>query len=160
MRQEFSKVIIELAESDESVIVLCGDFGHGVFDDYRKRFPKRFYNFGSCEQTIIGISAGMAMTGFKPYVFSMTPFLIEKPFEHIKLAIDEQNVNVKLVGFADYPDQNATHRELNGKGLMALLKNVVSYFPASAQETRQALLESYASKKPAFISLKRARPDS
>jgi transketolase len=160
MRQEFSKVIIELSEADNDVIVLCGDFGHGVFDEYRKCFPKRFYNLGSCEQSIIGISAGMAMAGFKPYVFSMTPFLIEKPFEHIKLAIDEQNVNVKLVGFADYPDQNATHRELNGKGLMGLLKNVVSYFPTSPQETRQALMESYASPKPAFISLKRARPAS
>lgn len=160
MREAFSKTIIELAESDESIFVLCGDFGYGAFDNYRKRFPKRFLNLGSCEQSIIGISAGMAISGFKPYVFSMTPFLIEKPFEHIKLDIDEQNVNVKLVGFADYPDQNATHRELNGRGLMGLLKNLVSYFPTSAQETREAVLESYASAKPAFISLKRARPDS
>lgn len=160
MREAFSKGITELAESDESIIVLCGDFGYGVFDNYRKRFPKRFFNLGSCEQSIIGISAGMAISGFKPYVFSMTPFLIEKPFEQIKLDIDEQNVNVKLVGYADYPDQGATHGELNGRGLMGLLKNVVSYFPAGARETRKALLESYASKKPTFISLKKARPDS
>ena len=160
MREEFSKVIIELAASDESIIMLCGDFGFGMFDDYRKRFPKRFYNLGSCEQSIIGISAGMAISGLTPYVFSMTPFLIEKPFEQIKLDIDEQNVNVKLIGYADYPTQGATHRELNGRGLMGLLRNVVSYFPASARETREALLESYESRKPTFISLKRSRPDS
>lgn len=159
MREEFSKVIVELAESDESVVVLCGDFGFGVFDNYRKCFPKRFYNLGSCEQSIIGISSGMAIAGLKPYVFSMTPFLIEKPFEQIKLDIDAQNVNVKLIGYADYPDQGPTHQELSGRALMGLLKNVVSYFPASPRETREALLESYKSRKPAFISLKKARPD-
>ena len=67
-----------------------------------KIIPKRFFNMGICEQSIIGLSAGMALEGLKPWVYTITP-LIERPFEQVKLDINQQNVNVKLVGYADYP---------------------------------------------------------
>ncbi|VVB78752.1 1-deoxy-D-xylulose-5-phosphate synthase [uncultured archaeon] len=154
MRKEFGKFILELALKDKDVILLAGDIGYGIFDEYRKTLPDRFVNLGICEQSLISFSAGMALEGYKPYVYTITPFLIERPFEQIKLDIDEQNLNVKLVGYADYPKQGPTHNCLNEKGLMTLLKNTQSYFPKDSTETRRFLLESYKSKKPTFISLK------
>ncbi len=155
MRYEFGKTIFELAEKDDEVVVLVGDIGYGVFDKFRDKFPDKFFNLGICEQSMIGIAAGMALQGLKPYVYTITPFLIERPFEQIKLDVDQQNVNVKLVGYADYPEQGPTHAELDGKGLMNLLKNTVSYFPRDSEETRRVLLDSYNNKKPVFISLKK-----
>lgn len=155
MRKVFGRSIIELAEMDSNIILVVGDIGYQIFDEYRKKFPDRFFNFGICEQSMISAAAGMALEGLKPYVYTITPFLIERPFEQIKIDIDAQNVNVKLVGYADYPGQGMTHSEINGPGLMGLLKNTISYFPKNGEETQRYLLESYNHQKPTFISLKK-----
>ena len=155
MRKEFGKVILELAEKDESIYLVTGDIGYGIFDGFREKFPDRFINLGICEQSMISMAAGMALEGLKPYVYTITPFLIERPFEQIKIDIDQQNVNVKLVGYADYPTQGPTHTELDARALMSILKNVQNYFPKDSEETRKALIESYGHQKPTFISLKK-----
>lgn len=155
MRKEFSKTIVDLAETDDRIVLLIGDFGYGIVDEFRERFPRRFFNMGICEQAMIGVAAGMALEGLKPYVYTITPFLIERPFEQIKLDIDQQKTNVKLVGYADYPEQGPTHGELDAPYLMKIFKNIRSYFPKNAAETRRALLESYGSEQPAFIGLKK-----
>jgi transketolase len=157
MRKEFGKFMTELAEKDERVILVTGDIGYGIFDDFRKTYSDRFLNIGICEQSMISVAAGMSLEGLKPWVYTITPFLIERPFEQIKLDIDQQKANVKLVGYADYPNQGPTHRELDGEGLMRLLQNTRSFFPKSTEEARKAFEESYALVGPAFVSLKKAK---
>ncbi len=154
MRRKFGKVINEIAKIDKKVILLVGDIGYGIFDDFRKNHPDRFFNMGVCEQSIIGTAAGMAIEGLKPWVYTITPFLIERPFEQIKLDIDQQNVNVNLVGYADYPKQGPTHAELDGKKMMSLFKNIKSYFPKDSEETEKNIYESHKNLGPNFISLK------
>ena len=157
MRRQFSKTIVELAEKDPAIVLLIGDFGYGVIDEYKNRFPERFFNMGICEQAMISVAAGMALEGLKPYVYTITPFLIERPFEQVKLDIDQQCTNVTLVGYADYPSQGPTHAELDAFNLMKLFKNIRSYFPSDSRETHDALIDSYNNPKPAFISLKKDR---
>ena len=118
MRRRFGKLINELAKKDKKIVLLVGDIGYGIFDDFRKDNPKRFFNLGICEQSLIGVASGMSLEGLKPWVYTITPFLIERPFEQIKLDIDQQNVNVNLVGFADYPNLGPTHSELDAKKMM------------------------------------------
>ena len=154
MRRAFGKVITELADKDEKIYVLVGDIGYRVFDEFREKHPDRFINMGICEQSMIGVSAGMALEGLKPWVYTITPFLIERPFEQIKLDIDQQNVDVKLVGFADYPHLGPTHTELNGKEMMKLFKNITSFFPRNGDETIQNVNTAFNKIGPAFISLK------
>ena len=93
------------------------------------------------------------MQGLKPWVYTITP-LIERPFEQIKLDIDQQKSNVKLVGFADYPSLGPTHSELNAKKTMKLFKNIKSYFPKDSKETKLAVNKCYNKFGPTFISLK------
>jgi transketolase len=155
MRDEFSKVMCEIAEKDKDVMLIVGDYGHQLVDSYGKQFPSQYLNLGICEQSIIGIAAGMALEGIKPYVHTITPFLIERPFEQIKLDIDQQNVNVKLIGFADYPKGGPSHTEIDAEKLMSLFKNIKSYFPKDSNETRAALLEAHSLNSPCFISLKK-----
>ena len=154
MRRRFGKIITDLADRDESIIVLVGDIGYRVFDEFREKHPDRFINLGICEQSMIGVSAGMALEGLKPWVYTITPFLIERPFEQLKLDIDQQNVNVKLVGFADYPHLGPTHTELNGKEMMKLFTNITSFFPSDGEETKEMINQAYKKKGPTFISLK------
>ena len=154
MRRKFGKIMSELANKDSKIVLLVGDIGYGIFDDFRKNHKERFFNLGICEQSLIGTAAGMALEGLKPWVYTITPFLIERPFEQIKLDIDQQNVNVKLVGFADYPTLGPTHSELNAKKLMKLFHNIRSYFPKDSSETEKFVKICYKSKGPNFISLK------
>ena len=154
MRRRFGKIICELAKKDKRIVLLVGDIGYGIFDDFRKEFPKRFFNMGICEQSLIGTASGMALEGLKPWVYTITPFLIERPFEQIKLDIDQQNANVKLVGFADYPTLGPTHSELNGKKIVKLFKNIKSFFPKNSQETENMTKKCHKIIGPNFISLK------
>ena len=154
MRRRFGKIINELAKEDEKIYLIVGDIGYRVFDDFRKNHPKRFFNLGICEQSIISVASGMALEGLKPWVYTITPFLIERPFEQIKLDINQQNTNVKLVGFSDYPTLGPTHTELNGVEMMKLFNNIKSYFPNNGKETQKAIYKSYRNKGPNFISLK------
>ena len=98
MRRKFGKIIDMLAKKDKKIYLLVGDIGYGIFDAFRKNNPNQFYNLGICEQSLIGFASGLALQGLKPWVYTITPFLIERPFEQIKLDIDQQKANVKLVG--------------------------------------------------------------
>jgi len=154
MRRRFGKIISQLAEKDEKIYVIVGDIGYRVFDEFRDKFPNRFINMGICEQSIISVASGMALEGLKPWIYTITPFLIERPFEQIKLDIDQQNVNVNLVGFADYPTLGPTHTEINAKKMMKLFNNIESFFPSDGDATEKMILQAYEREGPSFISLK------
>lgn len=154
MRKAFGETIVELAEKDKNIILISGDVEHEM-EIFKKKFPERYINIGLCEQSMITIAASMALEGLRPFVYSITPFLIERPFEQIKIDIDEHNLPVILIGYADYPTHGPTHRPLNAEKLVSIFKNIQGYFPKSSEETKKNILDSYNSKKPAIISMKR-----
>jgi len=154
MRKAFGETIVELAVKDENIILISGDVEHEM-EIFKKKFPERYINIGLCEQSMITIAASMALEGLRPFVYSITPFLIERPFEQIKIDIDEHNLPVILIGYADYPTHGPTHRPLNAEKLVSIFKNIQGYFPKSSEETKKNILDSYNSKKPAIISMKR-----
>ena len=65
MRRAFGKLINQLANKDKKIILIVGDIGYGIFDDFRENHPKRFFNMGICEQSIIGFASGVALEGLK-----------------------------------------------------------------------------------------------
>ena len=153
--KNFGKIINELAFKDNKIVLIVGDIGYGIFDDFRRNHPKKFYNFDICEQSIIGSAAGMALEGLKPWVYTITPFLIERPFEQIKLDINEQQANVNLVGFADYPTLGPTHAEVDAKKTMRLFKKYSIFsFLKNSYETKKFTYEISKRKGPCFMSLK------
>ncbi len=154
MRRKFGKIINEIAKKDKKVVLLVGDIGYGIFDDFRKDNPDRFFNLGICEQSLIGVASGMALEGLKPWVYTITPFLIERPFEQIKLDINQQKANVNLVGFADYPTLGPSHGEINAKKLMSLFKNIKSFYPKNSIETAEIVKKTHRINGPTFVSLK------
>ena len=153
MRREFANVLIELARKDEKVKLLNLDGpGFGLYEQWIKYMPQSHFNLGVTEQASIGVASGMALEGLKPYVYSINPFILERPFEQIKLDIVEQGANVKLVGFWDYPKDGPTHETKNPRGICDILG--IRYFePKNSYETRQALLDTYKDDEPAFFYL-------
>ena len=154
MRVEFGKTIVRLAQKDSKIILITGDVEQEM-SEFKKLFPDRFFNMGLCEQSIVSLAGGLASQGFKPVVYSITPFLLETAFEQIKIDIDYNNLPVILIGYSDYPTHGITHRPLDAEGLIKLLPNTTGYFPRNEKETSKAMIDAYLSGRPAFICLKK-----
>ena len=152
MRKAFGETLMKLAEKDEKIVLLTGDVEQEM-EPFKEKFPHRFFNLGLTEQTITGMAAGLAIEGFRPIVYSITPFVLERPFEQVKIDIDEQNLPVMLIGYSDYPTHGPTHRPLNPERLVTVFKNVKSFFPHDSQAATKAMLDAYLMRVPSMIFL-------
>lgn len=157
MRAEFGKVIAELVRKDKNVYALDLDFGK-VFSDLLKENPENLLTLGVTEQAAVGVAAGMALEGLKPYVFTITPFLLERPFEQIKLDIVQQKANVKLVSYWDYPTAGPTHKALDVEKECEIL-GIKLISPKTPEEVREKILETYEINEPVFFYLTKNNPD-
>ena len=132
MRRKFGQTICDLAKKDKNIVLLVGDIGYGIFDKFREEYPKRFFNLGICEQSLISAASGMALEGLKPWVYTITPFLIERSSEQIKiedLDLDKQLFE-KINKFA--PIKYILEQKLNNDHqvielLEDILRDLVSY---------------------------------
>lgn len=154
MRKAFGEALYEIAQEDDRLVLIAGDYESGV-DLFKENYPERYFNLGTTEQSTISIAAGMAIEGFRPFVYSVTPFILERPFEQVKICIDQQNLPVILVGFDDYPEHGPTHAALNPEKTIELFNNFSSFFPKTYNEARQSIIEAYGLNKPAFVRLVR-----
>jgi transketolase len=98
MRKEFAEQLHSLMSLDESIVLLTGDLGYGIWDRIKIDYPDRFYNTLSAEQLMMGTAVGMAMEGKIPIVYSITPFAIYRPFELIRNYLSHEQIPVKIVG--------------------------------------------------------------
>ena len=98
MRKLFSQLLHKEMSRDERIVLITGDLGYGLWDRIRIDYPDRFYNVGSAEQLMVGTACGFAMEGMKPLCYSITPFLLYRPFELIRNYLDHEEIPVKLIG--------------------------------------------------------------
>jgi transketolase len=152
LRRQFFNQMCELAEKDKDVILLTGDLGYSFCEEYTQKFPKQFINCGCIEQSMVGIAAGMALGGKKPYVYSGTIFLLMRAYEQVRDDVAYNNLNVKLIGTGASQFLGFTHNLQGNENEQDLLKNLpnikISY-PQNEEELRSALL----SFGPAFIRI-------
>lgn len=126
MRNRFGKWITSAAYRNDKLILLSGDIGYGIFDDFIREHPKKFINCGIAEQNMIGVAAGLAASGYLPIVYTIIPFLIYRPYEFIRNLIAYQNLPVTLVGVGggfSYDTLGHTHYGLEDLNLMLGLPN-------------------------------------
>ncbi len=98
MRKIFPKTVLEIMDKDERVVVLLGDIGVHAFKDVFEKYPKRIFNVGILEQSMVGMAAGLAMAGFIPIVHTIEPFLVDRAFEQIKIDFGYQELSGNIVG--------------------------------------------------------------
>ena len=98
MRRTFREQLEVEMRRDSRIHLLVGDVGYGLFDSTRREFPSRVINPGAAEQLMMGMAVGMTMEGIIPVVYSITPFVLYRPFEFIRNYVDHEKIPVKLVG--------------------------------------------------------------
>jgi len=157
-RGYFAHALYESMKENEDIFLLVGDLGYKVFDQHFEDFPGRCVNTGASEQAMIGIAVGLALKGKIPFAYSITNFLLRRPYETLKLYADEEQIAIKLVGSGrdkDYAHDGPSHDATEAKQLLATLPNVNQYWPDEKEEVTAMVKAMVDSKKPDFISLKR-----
>jgi transketolase len=121
MRQTFVDIVNTTLDHDPRLAVVTADISRDAFARARDRHPHRVLNVGIREQAMIGVAGGLALTGLRPVVHSYTPFLVERPFEQIKLDLGHQDVGAVLVSIGASYDDPVWGRTHQGPGDVALL---------------------------------------
>lgn len=143
---------------NDNIFLLVGDLGWGMFDQIRKDYPKRAYNVGAAEQTMLDIAVGLAQDGKIPFIYSITPFLIYRPFETIRTYINHENINVKLCGSGrdtDYAHDGYSHNAEDTKTILDTLPNIQQLWPNTKEEMPELVKQMVDHVGPQFVSLKR-----
>jgi transketolase len=143
---------------NESIYALSGDLGYIGFDQIEKDFPTRYINTGATEQSLIGMAVGLALKGKIPIVYSITNFLLYRPYETIRNYIDYEKIPVKLVGSGrnkDYEHDGISHWSEDAKKVLVNFPNIVSLWPETKEEIPTILEDMIHNDKPTFLSLKR-----
>lgn len=133
MRWAFKDSLHAMMERDKRTFLMFCDVGAGLFKQIIADFPKRTLNAGVMEQSTISMAAGMAMQGYRPIVYSILPFLLERAFEQIKIDVDQMNLPVGIVGHSD-SSCGPTHEEVCAGTMMSMLPNVKAHFPTTIAE--------------------------
>jgi transketolase len=120
MRAVFVDTVIESLATDSRVALVTADISSWSFDAVRAMYPDRVINVGIREQAMIGIAGGLALSGHRPVVHTYTPFLVERPFELIKISLGHQDVGAVLVSIGSSYDDLARGRTHQAPGDVAL----------------------------------------
>jgi len=158
-RREFIDILIELAEKDDKIVLIVPDVGFNYIEEFQKRFPERFFNFGVTEQSTMIIAAGLALSGFKPYVYSMINFVVFRPYEMVRNAICLHNANVKIIGVKGsekYKFLGFSHNLIAKDEEIKVLENLPNlehFILEDPEKVKGVILETYQRKGPAYIRL-------
>lgn len=140
MRDSFTAELTLMVEKDPKIILITGDLGFGVFDDFIERFPNNFINAGVAEQNMTGMAAGLAKEGFKVFTYSIGNFSTLRCLEQIRNDACYHNLNVNVVsvgaGFS-YGPLGMSHHATEDLAIMRALPNVTVLSPGTKEEARQ-----------------------
>lgn len=156
MRDSFVSSIYKVTNIDNNVLCLVGDIGAFLLRNYIKDFPSNYYNLGAAEANMVGVAAGLALSGKIPFVYSITPFITARTYEQIKLDVCLHGANVKLVGVGSgvsYGTMGSTHHTLEDIASLGVLPNMVVISPSDPMETEEAVIAAAEYKGPVYIRL-------
>jgi transketolase len=138
LRNAFAKALYECALKDERIYILAADISPaGPLVQFAKDFPRRFINVGVAEQAMIGMAAGLALKGLRPFCYTIAPFALYRPFEFIRDDLAYQNLPVTVVGMGaglSYSSLGGTHQAIEDVSIASSIPNMqvlAPYDPAS-----------------------------
>lgn len=154
MRDRMGRVVSELIEADEKVALILSDISTTYFDDAFKKYPERVMNLGIMEQTAVSLAAGFALEGFHPIIHSITPFVVERPFEQIKDDFCYQGLGGSLISIGasyDYGTDGMTHHGCADVPILKSLPRMEICVPGTADEFETLLRQTYSNGAPTYI---------
>jgi len=142
MRDEFVRALIGLHQRRRDLVFMTGDVGYLAIEALQATFGDRFVNAGVAEQNMVSLAAGLAREGHLPWLYSIAPFVVLRPYEQIRTDVCLHKLPVKLVGNGGgygYGIMGATHHALEDIGAMRALPNMRIYVPLTAPDVEQAV---------------------
>ncbi len=160
MRTAFVDVLFEEAQRDPSIALLTGDLGFGVLERFSEKLPEQFLNCGVAEQSMIGVAAGMAASGYKVFVYSIANFPTLRCLEQIRNDVAYHRLNVTIVsvgaGFA-YGTLGYSHFGLEDLAVMRAIPGMDIICPSDALEVEQIVRDRLLGiTRPAYLRLGKA----
>ncbi len=156
MRNAFADEMTQLAAQDPSIVLLSGDIGNRLFDQYKQQHSERFLNCGVAEANMIGMAAGMALAGLRPVVYTIATFLTYRPFEQIRVDIGYHDLPVVLVGVGgglSYASNGGTHQAMEDIAVMRAIPGMQVLSAGDAWEVRAGLKAAIASDRPTYLRI-------
>ncbi len=156
MRTAYLNTLYSLAGSDGRVVSLVADNGLIVYDDFRRDFPDRYFNFGISEGNMISAAAGMASCGKIPFCYTISAFLAYRSFEFIRDDVCLQNQNVKIIGIGSgtaYSTLGPSHHATEDIGVLRCLPNLTLFSPSSPMDVENIIRASKEIPGPVYVRL-------
>jgi transketolase len=158
MRKECITLLEKEMQTNKNIFLLTADLGFGVLDPIKDNFPDRFFNVGAAEQLLIGAGVGLAESGKIPVCYSMSSFILYRPFEFLRNYVNAEKIPVKLIGSGrdkDYSHDGLSHWAHDDELVLQALSNIKIHKPKSIKELESIWPEYLYSKQPAYLNLTR-----
>jgi transketolase len=163
MRNTFAKEVTQIVATHEKLVLLSGDIGNKLFDEFKVVAPERFYNCGVAEANMTGVAAGLAMMGYRPIIYSITPFATVRCLEQIRVDLCYHNVPVIIVGTGaglSYASLGPTHHSCDDIGFLRMLPNMKIICPCDPYEVQAAIRVALQCDSPVYIRIgKKGEPN-
>ena len=158
MRKECMQMLCESMATNPQIVVLTADLGFGLLDKIRDNFKTRFYNVGAAEQLLVGAGIGLAEQGKIPVCYSMSSFLLYRPFEMLRNYVNHENIPVKLIGSGrnhDYIHDGISHWAHDDELVLQSLPNIKIFKPVDISDMKQIWSTFLFDPCPAYLNLQR-----
>lgn len=156
MRTAFASSLMEIARFEKRLFVVTNDLGYSVLEPFIEKYPNQYLNIGIAEQNMMGVAAGLALSGKIPIVFSIIPFATMRCYEQIRNDICYHNLNVKIVGVGSglaYGSLGPTHHAIEDIAIMRVLPNMTVICPGDPIETGLATVASLSHQGPIYMRI-------
>lgn len=160
-RNGFGEGLLHLGEHDKDVVALTGDLAESTrVLDFAKKYPERFVECGVAEQNMMGVAAGLALTGKTPFVASYATFSPGRSWDQLRISVAYSKANVKVAGshtgLSVGPD-GATHQALEDIAIVRTLPNMTVVMPCDSIEARKTTIALGTTAGPAYFRLGREK---
>ncbi|MBW1741917.1 MAG: hypothetical protein JRJ47_00610 [Deltaproteobacteria bacterium] len=156
MRKQFRNTIMDLASSDDRIVMLFGDVSVYLFNNFKEEYPDRFYNVGICENTITSMGAGLSSQGFIPFVHTIAPFITERSLEQIKIDMCYNGFGCNIVSCGasfDYAWDGPSHHCYTDLAILRLLPGIEIIQPGSRKEVDVLIRSQYDNGRTTYFRL-------
>jgi transketolase len=156
MRSVFANSILAAAQADSKVLLLTGDHGYALFDEFRKHRPEQFINAGIAEQNMVGVAAGLAKAGYKPIVYGLSAFVPIRVLEQIKMDVCYENLPVIFMGDGAgvvYSSLGSSHQSTEDIAVLRSIPNITILSPCDVQEMQYAMDAALHFKSPHYVRM-------
>ncbi len=160
MRDAFARTFYDVAKADPRIFMVVADISPASkMTNFKEEFPSRFVDVGVAEQTLIGLSAGLALRGYKPFAYTIANFTIYRPFEQVRNDLCYQNLPVTVVGVGgglSYASLGGTHHTMEDVSVMSALPNMSILAPCDPLEVDESVKIAAAYNGPMYLRLGKA----